>query len=258
MAATPQFYEADVADAEELSRAIEVTAERFGSLDILVNNAGIHFPGGFEDMAVEAWDRVIAVNLRAAYIAIRTAVPHLKRSTGGRIIQIGSIHGYGGGLGPAYPATKAGVTNMVRDAAVELGRYGITANTIWPGYIETAIQDYLTQEDIAAYQDSVHTSTAGSTKRHSPSGRIPGIGRRGVDYRRNPCRGWRTPGADLIACPGGMVLKICDYIGLNGMFSGSTRVHLPASFRAIVTVWSGPNAGVFTARDNVYMPYNSR
>ena len=159
-----QFHETDVADAEELSRAIEATAESFGSLDILVNNAGIHFPGGFEDMAVESWDRIIAVNLRAAYIAIRTAVPHLKRSLCGRIIQIGSIHGYGGGLGPAYPATKAGVTNMIRDAAVELGRYGITANTIWPGYIETAIQDYLTPEDIAAYQDSVPLPRLGVPK----------------------------------------------------------------------------------------------
>ena len=150
-----QFHEVDVADAGQLGRAIEATAGKFGSLDILVNNAGIHVPAGFEELPVEEWDRVIAVNLRAAYIGIRTAIPHLKRSEHGRIIQIGSIHGYGGGLGPAYPATKAGVTNMVRDAAVEFGPDGITANTIWPGYIETAIQDYLTPEDIAAYQESV-------------------------------------------------------------------------------------------------------
>ena len=159
-----QFHETDVADAVQLRRAIDATAQRFGSLDILVNNAGIHVPGGVEELAVEAWDRIIAVNLRAAYIAIRTATPHLKRSSAGRIIQIGSIHGSGGGLGPAYPATKAGVTNMVRDAAVELGQYGITANTIWPGYIETAIQDYLTPEDIAAYQDSVPLPRLGVPK----------------------------------------------------------------------------------------------
>ena len=150
-----QFHEVDVADAGQLDRAIEATAGKFGSLDILVNNAGVHVPAGFEELPVKEWDRIIAVNLRATYIGIRTAIPHLKRSEHGRIIQIGSIHGYGGGLGPAYPATKAGVTNMVRDAAVELGPHGITANTIWPGYIETAIQDYLTPEDIAAYQESV-------------------------------------------------------------------------------------------------------
>ncbi len=150
-----QFHEVDVADARQLGRVIDDTAERFGSLDILVNNAGIHVPAGFEELSVEQWDRIIAVNLRAAYIGIRSAIPHLKRSNHGRIIQIGSIHGYGGGLGPAYPATKAGVTNMVRDAAIELGPHGITANTIWPGYIETAIQDYLTPEDIVAYRESV-------------------------------------------------------------------------------------------------------
>ncbi len=159
-----QFHKADVADAGQLGRAIEATADTFGSLDIIVNNAGIHVPAGFEELPIEEWDRIIAVNLRAAYIGIRSAIPHLKRSDHGRIIQIGSIHGYGGGLGPAYPATKAGVTNMVRDAAVELGAHGITANTIWPGYIETAIQDYLTPEDIAAYRASVPLPRLGVPK----------------------------------------------------------------------------------------------
>ncbi len=155
LGAKAMFHQADVSSDAELERCIEATVRRFGSLDILVNNAGIHLPGGIEEMPVESWDRVIAVNLRAAYIAMRAATPHLKRSGHGRLIQIGSIHGYGGGLGPAYPATKAGVTNMMRDAAVELGPHCVTANTIWPGYIETAIQDYLTPEDIANYLQSV-------------------------------------------------------------------------------------------------------
>ena len=55
-----------------------------------------------------------------------------------------------------------------------------------------------------------------------------------MDYRRNPCRGWRPPGADLIACPGGMVLKIRDSVGLNGMFSGSSRVHLRHPFERLL------------------------
>ncbi len=158
------FHQADVANSDELARAIDAAVERFGSLDILVNNAGIHVPGGIEDLPIESWDRVIAVNLRAAYVAMKAAAPHLKRSGRGRIIQIGSIHGYGGGLGPAYPAAKAGVTNMMRDAALELGQHGVTANTIWPGYIETAIQDYLTPDEIEAYRESIPLSRLGKPR----------------------------------------------------------------------------------------------
>lgn len=155
------FRRADVASDVEINRAIGAAVERFGSIDILVNNAGVYVPGGFEELSVEAWDRVIDVNLRGSYVAMRAAVPHLKRSPHGRIIQIASIHAYGGGLGPAYPASKAGVTNLVRDAAVELGRHGITANVIWPGYIETAIQDYLTPQDIETYREAIPLTRLG-------------------------------------------------------------------------------------------------
>ena len=55
-----------------------------------------------------------------------------------------------------------------------------------------------------------------------------------MDYRRNPCRGWRPPGADLIACPGGIALKISDCVGLNGMFSGSSRVHFRDPFERLL------------------------
>ena len=155
------FQKADVASDVELHRAIGAAVDRFHSIDILVNNAGVHVRGGLEELPVEAWDRIIDVNLRASYIAMRAAVPHLKRSPHGRIIQIASIHAYGGGLGPAYPASKAGVTNPVRDAAVGLGRYGITANVIWPGYIETAIQDYLTPQDIETYREAIPLTRLG-------------------------------------------------------------------------------------------------
>lgn len=155
------FLKADVAHEEAIQEVIEAGVDRFGHLDILVNNAGIHIPATIEDMSIESWDRVVNVNFRAAFTAIRSAVPYLKKSKNGRIIQIASINAYGGGLGPAYPASKAAVTNLIRDAAVELGKYGVTANVIWPGYIETAIQDYLTPKDISSYKEAIPLSRLG-------------------------------------------------------------------------------------------------
>ncbi len=91
---------------------------------------------------------VVGINLRGVFMSTKLAIPHLKKSKFGRIIQIASVHAYGGGAGPAYASAKAAVVNMVRDTALEIGKYGITVNTICPGYIETAIQDYLTPEQV--------------------------------------------------------------------------------------------------------------
>ena len=67
-------------------------------------------------------------------------------------------------MGPAYPASKAGVTNLIKDAAIELGKYGITANAICPGYIETAIQDYLTSDQISACLNDIPLARLGVPK----------------------------------------------------------------------------------------------
>ena len=140
--------EADIADDSQVERVIQQTVERFGGLDILVNNAGIHIPGGAQELSISDWDSVVGVNLRGVFVATKLALPHLKQSKFGRIIQIASVHAYGGGAGPAYAPAKAAIVNMVRDTALEIGQFGITVNAICPGYIETAIQDYLTPEQV--------------------------------------------------------------------------------------------------------------
>ena len=142
------FIQADVADEDQVKGVVDGAVAQFGGLDIVVNNAGIHIMGNTESMPSEDWDRVIGVNLRGPYLITKYAIPHLKQSRAGRIINIASVHAFRGGGGPAYPAAKAGIVNMARDSAVELGEYGVTANTICPGYIESAIQDYLTPEQI--------------------------------------------------------------------------------------------------------------
>ncbi len=144
------FVQADCASEEDLRQLMDRTVARFGGLDILVNNAGIHIPGGIEALPVEDWDRVVGLNLRGPFLATKLALPHLKQSRHGRVIHIASVHAYGGGAGPAYAPAKAALVNLTRDTAVEVGRHGITVNAICPGYVETAIQDYLTPEQIEA------------------------------------------------------------------------------------------------------------
>lgn len=142
------FIETDVSDESQVAQMIHQTVAHFGRLDILVNNAGIHIPGGSQDISIADWDKVVGVNLRGVFLTTKLAIPYLKKSKLGRIIQIASVHAYGGGAGPAYASAKAAVVNMVRDTALEVGEFGITVNAICPGYIETAIQDYLTPEQI--------------------------------------------------------------------------------------------------------------
>ena len=141
------FVQTDVSDDEAVRNLIERTVSEFGKLDILINNAGITIPGGIEETTIADYDTVMGVNLRALYVASKLAMPHLKKPSG-RIIHIASVQSFGGGGGPAYAASKAGVVNLTRDTALELAPFGATVNAICPGYIETPIQDYLTLQDI--------------------------------------------------------------------------------------------------------------
>jgi NAD(P)-dependent dehydrogenase (short-subunit alcohol dehydrogenase family) len=142
------YVRTDVSDTAQVEDAISKTVEEFGGLDIVVNNAAFHIPGDSQSLSLEDWDRVVSVNLRAVFKICKEAVPHLKKSRFGRIINISSIQGLTGGGGPAYPTTKAAVLNLTRDLALELAPNGITVNSVCPGFIETAIQDYNTPEDL--------------------------------------------------------------------------------------------------------------
>ena len=142
------YIQTDVSDENQVTEMIHRTVEHFGGLDILVNNAGIHIPGGSQDISIAEWDKVVSVNLRGVFMSTKLAIPYLRKSKYGRIIQIASIHAFGGGAGPAYASAKAAVVNMVKDTALEVGKDKITVNAICPGYIETAIQDYLTPEQV--------------------------------------------------------------------------------------------------------------
>ena len=143
------FVRTDMGDEASVRNLIQEAASHFGRVDILVNNAGIFIPGDSQTLAVADWDKVIGVNIRGLFLSTKFVIPHLKDSNAGRIINVASVHAFHGGGGPAYAPAKAGVLNLTRDTAIEVGAHGITVNAICPGYIETPIQDYLTQEQIA-------------------------------------------------------------------------------------------------------------
>lgn len=125
--------QADSADPVALKAAVEQTVAHFGGLDILVNNAGILRLASIEDYALEDFDQMLNVNVRAVFVAVQAAVKHMK--TGGRIVAIGSIAGIRVAFptSSVYSMTKGAVAALVRGMALDLAPRGITVNNVQPG-----------------------------------------------------------------------------------------------------------------------------
>ena len=143
----------DVADAKAIESVVGEVAAHFGALDIIVNNAGISVRVAIDDPAYEdAWTKALAVMLTAHPRIIRAALPHLRKSTCPRIVNIASTEALGAtALHSPYSAAKGGVTALTRSLAVELGREGITVNCICPGPIRTAITERISEEHKTIY-----------------------------------------------------------------------------------------------------------
>ena len=138
----------DLADPARIKTVIDEVADRFGGLDILVNNAGIskHTTIDTDDYE-EIWDRHLDILLRAHTRTIRAALPYLRNSDGGRIVNIASTEGLGATPETSpYTAAKHGVIGLTRSLAVELGREGITVNCICPGAIRTGMTQNIKEE----------------------------------------------------------------------------------------------------------------
>lgn len=130
--------EGDITDVDVVQELVDRTISTFGRIDILVNNAGILTQSLIQDMSIEMWDRMIEVDLKSVFLTTRFVVPHMIRERSGRIINIASQLGQKGGIELShYAAAKGGVIAFTKSIALELGQYGITANCIAPGPIET-------------------------------------------------------------------------------------------------------------------------
>ncbi len=139
--------EADIRDAEAVKNMVQQVIDRWGKIDILVNNAGITKDNLLVRMSDEAWDDVININLRGAYLCTKFALRPMMKQRWGRIISMSSISGIMGTAGQGnYSASKAGLIGFTKSVSREVGGLNITVNAIAPGFIMTDMTEKLPQE----------------------------------------------------------------------------------------------------------------
>jgi NAD(P)-dependent dehydrogenase (short-subunit alcohol dehydrogenase family) len=159
-----RFVEADVSRVEDAEQLVKVALDEFGKLDVLVNNAGVGGARGrVHELDPDAFDRVIAVNLRGTFLCSRAALPQLMGREG-RIVNIASTYGViAAPEAAAYCASKAGIINLTRQMAIDYGPDGVRVNAVCPGYIDTGLGrrgPTLTPEQFAAATKIRETAAA--------------------------------------------------------------------------------------------------
>lgn len=143
---------ADVSAEADIARVVEAAVEAFGTVNVVFNNAGIIRRTTVEDITVEEWDRVFAVNVRSIYLMCRAVVPIMAAAGGGSIINTGSGWGLkGGGRAVSYCASKGAVVNLTRALAIDHGPQSIRVNSVNPGDVNT---DMLRNEASQLSQDA--------------------------------------------------------------------------------------------------------
>ena len=131
---------ADMSKPGEVADMVRLGESTFGSVDILVNNAGIQHVAPIEEFPIDKWDAIIAINLTAAFHAMRAAIPGMKAKKWGRIISTASAHSLvASPFKAAYVTAKHGLTGLTKTAALEVATFGITVNCISPGYVWTPL-----------------------------------------------------------------------------------------------------------------------
>ena len=132
------FIRLDVTSEESWANAVELTVSRYGRLDVLVNNAGVYQKARVEDTTLAGWDRVMAINAAGPFLGTKAAVPAMRDSGGGSIVNISSTAGLVGSLhSTAYTASKGAVRLLTKATAVQYAGDGIRANSVHPGPIDT-------------------------------------------------------------------------------------------------------------------------
>jgi len=131
----------DVTDADAVARGVQRVVDELGGVDVAVNNAGVTRDNLLFKMSESDWDTVVAVHLRGAFLVSRAVQAPMVRQRRGRIISLSSVSALGSRGQANYSAAKMGLQGFTRTLAVELGRFGITANAVAPGFVQSDMTD---------------------------------------------------------------------------------------------------------------------
>ena len=152
------YSNADMSKADQVAAMVAQAEKTFGQVDILVNNAGIQHTARIEEFPTEKWDAIIAINLSAAFHAMKAVLPGMQKRNWGRIVNIASAHGLVASVNKsAYVAAKHGIMGLTKVAALENATAQITVNAICPGWVHTPlvqkqIEDKVKQKNISIEQ----------------------------------------------------------------------------------------------------------
>jgi NAD(P)-dependent dehydrogenase (short-subunit alcohol dehydrogenase family) len=152
------FVKCDVSQEDEVKALVETTLTTYGRLDFACNNAGI---GGdlapTADYSLEAWNRVIGINLTGVFLCMKYEIPAMLRQGGGAIVNMASILGHVGFAGaPAYVSAKHGVIGLTKNAAIEYAKQGIRVTAVCPAFIHTPMVDDGLSDEAKAQLEMVH------------------------------------------------------------------------------------------------------
>ena len=134
------YSPANMLKPDEIEGMVRLAETTYGACDILVNNAGIQHVAPIEEFPIDTWNMIIAINLSAAFFAMRAAIPGMKAKKWGRIINTASAHALvASPFKSAYVSAKHGIAGLTKTAALETATFGITCNAICPGYVWTPL-----------------------------------------------------------------------------------------------------------------------
>ena len=160
-----EIFKADVSKREEVKKLIEFTINKFEKIDVLINNAGISQTRLFTDITDEDWNNMLNVNLNSVFYMTQEVLPYMIHEKEGCIINISSIWGItGAACETHYSVAKAGVDAMTKSLAKELGPSNIRVNSIAPGIIDTDMNKYLSDEELANIEEEIPLGKIGSSE----------------------------------------------------------------------------------------------
>ncbi|TDP95113.1 3-oxoacyl-ACP reductase FabG [Labedaea rhizosphaerae] len=150
---TAAAFGADVSDADQVTAAVEAIVERLGPPTVLINNAGITRDNLLFKMTEQDWDMVLGVHLRGSFLMTRAVQKYMVDAKWGRIVNLSSTSALGNRGQANYSAAKAGMQGFTKTLAIELGKFGVTANAIAPGFIETEMTAQTAERMGVSFED---------------------------------------------------------------------------------------------------------